>query len=194
MKRLAITHEITPATAAAFADRIKASGHEELEVLIDCPGGDVDAAFAMANAIHAAKGHTTAILLRADSAALFVSLGADRRIAARDGTALLHNTTIEVPGRVSVTAGELRTAAANTERTQLDVSRALELETSTPTHLWQRLMAGNTRLNAEAMLKHRLVSAISPWSKARLRAPHLWATSQMYAMALIQSYSRRTES
>ena len=170
MKQLRLTHEISEATAAAFVARVEACGGSDIEVLIDCPGGEPAAAFTMANALHAAKGHTTALLLRADSAALFVSLGADLRVAAKDGSCVLHQPTIEVPYSFSVTARDLRTAAENTEQLQRNLCRALEMKTGTSASWWGTLMNRNTRLAAERMLEYRLVDEISPWSKAYLLA------------------------
>ena len=168
--RILVTGEITPATAARFVAKVEGCQDMEIEVLIDCPGGDLDAAFVMANALHAAEARTTAALLKADSAALYVALGAARRIAARDGSALLHNVMIEMPRATSLTASELRVAAEDTERKQRAISWILERKTGAPDSWWRTLMARNTRLTAEAMLKHRLISAISPWPSKHLRA------------------------
>ena len=168
--RLVIRDEITSATALAFARSVRDTKADEIEVLIDCTGGEVDASFDMALSLQRFKGRTTALLLKADSAALFVALGVDRRIAARDGIARLHNVTAELAGDQSVNAPELEGAADDLRSYERNISRLLENATGTPAHKWQGWIDAKTTMDAEAMLKHGLVERISRWPKAALLA------------------------
>ena len=170
----AITAAISTATAVAFAQSIRDSTAAEIEVIIDSPGGEVDAAFYMASALKHTSARTTAILLRADSAALFVALGVDRRIVAKDGTVRLHNTTGEVTRDFSVTADQFEAAAGDLRATERNICRVLENSTGTPEHMWQQWMNNDRTMTAEAMLKHRLVDSISTQTCSQIRARR-WA-------------------
>ena len=170
----AITAAISTATAVDFAQTVRDSTAAEIEVIIDSPGGEVDAAFYMASALKNSSARTTAILLRADSAALFVALGVDRRIVAKDGTVRLHNTTGEVTRDFSVTADQFEAAAADLRGTERNICRVLENSTGTPEHMWQQWMNNDRTMTAEAMLKHRLVDSISTQTCSQIRARR-WA-------------------
>ena len=173
--KLAIKGELTQSTARAFVARVEACQDAEINVLVDSSGGDLGAAFVMWGALQRSEARTTAILLRADSAAMFAALGADQRIAARDASAMMHDTTAVIPQAASVSAGDLRDAAEHIERLDRFTDRALALKTGKPDGLWRLLSASSTTLSATDMLRHGLIASISPSSKRELRREHFGA-------------------
>ena len=165
--RLWVRGEITPDTAVGFVARVKACKDDEIiEVLVDSPGCEYSAALSMVAALMNSKAQSTGILLCASSAALQVAVACDRRIAASDGAAFLHDGSMEWTADSRRTANELHAAAESLEQKQRFAEQVLALQTGTPTGIWRCLMGAGTELNAAGMLATGIASEISQWPKS----------------------------
>lgn len=160
--------EITPLLAHNFGVRVAAYLGNELTIVIDSNGGDVDSACWMGLAIQEFEGLSEAYVLRAESAALLTALAADHVVAAKDATGLLHSARSKALGSL-LSPELLRAAAEHTEHTNANVAKFLERKTTEPASFWRMLMAFNQRLTAEHMAGLGLVYEVSLLSSADLR-------------------------
>lgn len=159
--------EINAASAAAFTRAVE-NAKADITVCVDSVGGFLEPALRVAAALKAAPGRVTAVLLKADSAALFLCLGADRVVAAKDCQALLHDFHLgEV--REGLTAGDLEDAADYLRRRQSDVAALLGKRTGASLTFWGSLMKRGERLTAQQLKSYGLVDTILPFSAAHLR-------------------------
>lgn len=153
---------ISDSSAQRFISTVENYGGSLLEVYVDSEGGSLDGAFKMAAALQRFQGRTEVFLGRAHSAAAYVGLPADKVIAARDATVLLHPLTIVSTAVHNATASDLKSIANHLESMKVTASRMLEARSGTPDSYWRLLMEEETYLAAEALLEHRLVDEISP--------------------------------
>ncbi len=169
--KVTIQGEITERLANGFVATLADAGNQEVDVLIDSPGGQLDAALSMAAAVEAYPGRVDAILIRADSAALSIGMPADTVTCALDGYYLLHPPSIEIPAKVAVTSGEMRAAADSSDVAFRRFSRLLEARSGHTDGFWRLLAAEGRRLSAEKMVEFHLADKVSAYPMAWLRCP-----------------------
>lgn len=189
--RLSVEGEITRASAETFVRRVQACKDGEITVLVDSKGGLLDGAVKMGEALRRFKGDSKVLLLRADSAALFVAVGADTIVCARDGAAVLHGATINVPRSANLSPAALRIAAEATEQMERYACRLLQAKTGAPEGYWRLRMAENKTLTAEELARERLVDEISAWPKRHLRYQFYEAGLDTAPVAMIAAFFER---
>jgi ATP-dependent protease ClpP protease subunit len=164
-----LTGEITEASSARCCAAIEAA-KGDLELVIDSPGGNFGHALQIGAAIQKRTGKTTAIVLRAESAAVIPMAACSSAIMARDGHVTVHEASLHVPATLS----NLDAAASTLIYGQRQIADILAARSkSTPSSFFMYLMNANggqgTRLSPEDCVTYGIADRVSPWPARYLR-------------------------
>lgn len=146
----------------------RASG--SVEVIIDSPGGEVEASLRIADALLKSPQATSACILRADSSALWCCIGAGRVTAARDGSALVHELSAYVAEGGVRSQDELHGAAHHLSGQTSTLCDLMAKRTGETWGLWHELMRRGERQSAESLKGYNLVNTILPQTSDAIRA------------------------
>jgi ATP-dependent protease ClpP protease subunit len=179
--RVWLTSEITPGSAARMVAEIGAV-RGDLELVIDCIGGELDPAGDIGSALLRHKGATSALVIKADSAALVPMAACEDVTIASDGSMLLHLPAITVSKAFN--ERELGAVQGAMVQAKRDVAAILAKKSgSCERSYFEYLMNKNggegVRLDARSALSYGLVDSISPRTSDDLRLQRKASTGRL---------------
>jgi ATP-dependent protease ClpP protease subunit len=155
-------------TAARIRAQLARAGRQPVTLAIDSEGGNVDEGLAIAAALadheglarRGVRGHVTARITRAYSAASFIAQAAHRRVMLPGATMMIHMPQAYVERGVQLGAESLRRASASLDRDAARIAKVYALRAGGTAASWRARMRAEERYDAYAAVRVGLADEV----------------------------------